>query len=230
MGMPTMTLQFLNPTGVVSATDDIPVWVRFTTDESIDFDFNEPFPFGLPADAIPRTYRNGQPIGAETEFIDGAATYGLTCRASVAGDCMGGLGEVYSWAFPEESDASAFGFSETPGQLKLQPGAHDYFAGTFKPKGNVLPGNYSFYSIDFFIQFTVLNTKTGAYRLLAAPLATTCSNDPSCSFTRTVVEVPEPSSLCLFGLGAALMITFCGSRKSISSGSNIMRDAQLPPA
>lgn len=199
---PHMTLDFVQASGVVSPTEDIPVWVRFTLDEALNFDFSQPAPYGLSPDLIPTSYPSGRPISKGATFVVGAApTYSLSCVPGT-GDCMNG---AYTWSFPDASDPRVFGYGQNEGQLKLDAGSYEYLAGTFKPFGEVAPGDYSLHTINFEIGFLVSDPAFKGLRSAYAVLASTCSQSTSCAFTRTVSAVPEPHPLALLAIGLVLL-------------------------
>lgn len=198
---PNMKLEFVQASSVVSPTDEIPVWVRFTIDEALNFDFSQPSPYGLSPDLIPTSFASGRPISKDATFVFGGPTYSYAC-VSGAGDCMN---NAYTWEFPDVSDPRAFGFGQSEGQLKLDAGSYEYLAGTFKPRAEVAPGDYSMHTINFEIAFLVSDPAFTGLRPVAAVLASTCVQDTSCAFTRTVTAVPEPQSLMLFVVGLALL-------------------------
>lgn len=198
---PHMTLDFVQASGVVSPTEDIPVWVRFTLDEELNFDFSQPAPYGMSPDLIPTSYPSGRPISNGATFVVGAPTYSYSC-VSGAGDCMN---DAYTWSFPDASDPRVFGYGQNDGQLKLDAGSYEYLAGTFKPRGEVAPGDYSMHTINFEIAFVVSDPAFTSSRFAYAVLASTCSQSTSCAFTRTVSAVPEPHALVLLAIGLVLL-------------------------
>lgn len=146
------TLAFIEPTGVVGPTDDIPVWVRFTLDpgspDALDLngDSSSSPPFGVPPEYLP--------TGVFTDLGEGGQFYPGTfvnvwdvylgtsflCNGTFTTSCTDG--PPYDFQF-NTSGPDTINFVS---QLTLQPGeSTDYLFGTFKPTAPVAEGAYFFY-------------------------------------------------------------------------------------
>lgn len=191
--LPIATLEFTDPSGFVSPTDSIPIWLTLTLDAN--------------SVAI-QTDGSGN-------LTSGFDLGDLVNVSSVAGACICGGGvEVEGDTFLTHSGGPytpSWNVGENslfqPNNLDLQPGnSYDFLLGTFIPSsGPVAPGTYSFFNAGYFL--TVWGTDANgvlAQDLFHFFLGGTCPDyNVSCGFTRTVRSVPEPGTLALLSLGLA---------------------------
>lgn len=191
-----LSLAFTSPNGAVGPTDNIPIWVTSTNTEPLELDLSGEYPYGLMQEYLPKSYQNGKPIPKNTIFSFASFSYSITC------ECMG---NAYLWDFPDPSDPRAFGYDNNGIQLKLDAGKHEYFVGTFKPRGETLPGNYQFNTVQFLIAFIATNPDTGRTDMVDTVLASTCDKINNCGLVRTVVAVPETSTTSQLVIGYCLL-------------------------
>lgn len=156
----TGTLTFIEPTGTVGPTDEIPVWLRFTLDETSDplvltVDAEGTPPFGVPLEnhPAPDRYQESYPPVYDAEDTFDFMLTTLTdvflntyfgCDTTF-GSCT--QGPPYDFEFnttgpdtlnflPDTDDAP---FVMNPGESR------DYLFGSFRPSdGPVAPGVYTF--------------------------------------------------------------------------------------
>jgi hypothetical protein len=224
------SLQYIQPTGTVLATDTIDVRVRLTLDPSSDplTVVNDPVgppPFGVPVANYPSpgTVDFNYYDGTTSTFHTGGTILSIDniflntffeCSGNFAASCISG--PPYSFNFnttgPEtinfipNGDVSSI--SVAPG------GSYDYLFGSFTPDGGAAPvGTYTFYNTGVTLNFTgtiqndegIFTTGGGADATATINLALTpCQGitTPGCGeFTRTVVPVPAAGWLIFSALG-----------------------------
>ena len=192
--VPTGTLTFVTPTGVVGPTDDIPVYLKLTLD----------------ADSVPMTtldylVTSGfDDLDVSAAGFDPTVIYSkqfseeLNCAGTFTTGCSG---PPYSYEF-NYVDSMA-----TPRDLDLEPGQSKTFLFlTYHPSnGPVAAGTYTLFDAAVTVAFFDNDPNNPYHRVR---LFSTCeSQDPSCAFTRTVVGqsgapgVPEPESWILMIAG-----------------------------
>jgi hypothetical protein len=198
-----LSLTFAQPSGVVGATDNIPVELRLTNNSSETFVLdNSLMNAGLDSSWLPTS--GTATDGTSADFASYTSiSFGLAfgCSGTFTTSCISG--PPYNFNFASGVELAA--------PLSIAPGGHlDYLLGTFVPfGGSVAPGTYSFYRgvLDSWVYG--LDASGNTISALEFPLQT-CNGDSAaqCSsveyFTRTVSGVPEPESyaLMLAGLGA----------------------------
>lgn len=200
-----LTLQFLQPTGQVAATDSISVQMRLTnTDASQPFSFSEVSGVvGMAASALPAMAWHWNPTASSYEQVAFASYTGFS--VGVAYSCSS------TFSKPDCNQGPyAFTFGSTGVGSTFQLGAgqsHDYTYGVLNPLGGAAPaGTYTLYSAPLVL---LVNGTAADGTLLtgAVQLSNTCNAQPSdCSalgltFTRTVTAVPEPTSMALMVAG-----------------------------
>jgi hypothetical protein len=213
----SLSLVFLEPTGTVGPTDNIPVLLRFSNnDASLPFVVDNALPLGgLDPAMVPlegsrfdpdtNQYVN-EPFASYTNF---SLTIGFGCSGSFTTACTGG--PPYDFSF------SPSPFSQP---YSLAAGASlDYLFGTFIPSaGPVAAGTYEFYRSVVWLNVDGLNAMGLPLSSAVFP-ATTCSFDNAAACTQAgqtfftrVVEVPEPSQGALL-LGGLLALRLIARRR-----------------
>lgn len=201
---PFGSLSFIAPTGSVTNTEIIDVWVRFQMDAAspaLVFSSN-PFVSNLDSSFIPTQGYYYPPAPDPRELrdfanIDGAylSVY-VGCTGSFIGDCSPG------------STDYQFDFYYGPGSVVGQPSANiapggtlDYKLGSFTPKpGGAAPGNYSFGITGLTLAFFGVDAANNALFSDGVTLGSECAG---CSFSREVTAVPEPAGWALMLAGLA---------------------------
>lgn len=230
---PTGALAFITPTGTVSPTDVIDVWVRLTLDSGSA-------PLQLDS-TLPGLGVNPADIPAEWVSLTGAYTNtSFLCSGTFTTRCDG---PPYDFSF-NASGPDSFNFLA---DITIDPGeSRDYLFGSFTPSaGSVAPGTYTFYNAKFFLVLDGLVPQTepqldengnpvldengnpvvvpvldenGDPVLLpveqSLSIAETCPTQTSdCAFTRTVSAVPLPAAAWLFGSGLLGLIGVARRRR-----------------
>lgn len=202
----SLKLEFVQPTGTVLATDDIPIYIRASnTDASQAFTVDSSLPMGglNPLD-IPTSSSYYDPV-TEQYFPADFAIYtnfslnvGYGCSGTFTNACEDA---AYHFEFANNPFGTAFQIAAGSSQT--------YLLGTFKPVGGAAPaGTYEFYRSVLFLDIAGEDAAGHAlYQSTYGP--TTCDADTAADcaalgatiFTRNVVAVPEPASAALLGGG-----------------------------
>jgi len=153
------TLEFIEPTGVVAATDTIPVWLRFTLDPNSDplaFDAYTDAPYGL----VPDSYSDIDFIdengffrwGSMTDLTNAIVNTSFSCSGTFTNGCDPAAYEFH-FHIPNYGDPSAPPGMVLRPELTLAPGESvDYLFGEFIPVGGSAPaGTYNFFGSALFI-------------------------------------------------------------------------------
>jgi hypothetical protein len=205
---PTVALSFTQPTAAeIGAHDSIPLWVTLSVapgNADFVFDPTSSYPWGFLSSDIP-TY------GFDSSFANHAFTSYTGATLSFGEDCTGGT------ATSMVCSASPYGFAQGPGFQSIADASGavhiaagtstSVLVGTFIPNGSGgVPGEtYSFYnaSIALIVTGKGLDASGNSVDLTGyAFMNPTCPTlDASCSFTRTIAAVPEPTHAALFALG-----------------------------
>jgi len=197
---PNLSVSYLEPTGVAAANAPIEMWVRVSADNEISAALGAPFGFDaadLPTSAIV--------LGTKPRKTYEFASYtGLSISAGYT---------QYSYGAPGYSFDAYRGHPLRPDvrpYVEASAGDHlvtgDFLLGTFYPDESVAAGTVTFLVLPS-INFTVSGLAADGTQLFASvgPFGgfTACPYDKldTCGFTRTIISVPEPSSLWLWGLG-----------------------------
>jgi hypothetical protein len=214
--IPTGSLVFRDPTGIVGPTDSIPVWMSLTlnagegglaTDSSGNI-------VGLTLADI-QQYNPAYALDTFTSNVNVA----FGCSGTFTSSCITGPPYNFGFAFNAPGDPPAMTW---PADLSLPDGGSmDYLFGTFSPTGPVAPGTYFFYYSSVFVQvrdhsgnWDSGNPWDPSY-VADIPIANTpgsgCqSSAAGCQFERTVRgsnQVPEPgSTMWLLGMGLAAIL------------------------
>jgi hypothetical protein len=215
----SLKLSFLQPTGTVSPTDAIDVYVRFeNNDASLPFSVDNSLPFGgqNPADLPTQGYAGQDPDGnpiyvpfaSYTEFYLSVA-FGCGGSFTAPTQCIGG-------------PPYTFNFANIPFSLPYSLNAgehHDYLFGTFTPSaGPVAPGDYYFYRSVVWLSIQGLSDD-GTVLNADAFLASTCNGNSidECQgqsyFTRSVSAVPESGTTTLLLLGLSSLALLSSRRR-----------------
>ena len=200
---PNITVSYLEQTGVAAANTPIEVWVKVAADREIGTALG--FPFGFDAADLPKS-TDVYDFSNNTRWTYAFASYtslsispGYSCTPNC--DTPGYTFETY-YGGPSSSSIRSF-FRSIRGD-RLPTG--EFLFGTFIPDGSVTSGTVKF-SVVPFLNFNVQGlaadgTQLNAY-LGPANGFNACPYEQraTCSFTRTITAVPEPSPLWLWGLG-----------------------------
>ena len=173
--VPTGTLTFISPTGVVGPTDVVEVWLRLTLDadsEPLHLD-STLTGFGVNTADIPEGWTSLTEANTNTSFW---------CSGDFGSECS--QGTPYNFSF-NTSGPNTFNFLH---DITINPGeSRDYLFGTFTPSaGPVAQGTYTFYNAGFELELNGIDADGGS-AFWYYSIAQTCpDNDSSCAFTRTV--------------------------------------------
>jgi len=206
----SLSLIFLEPTGVVAPTGSIPVNLRFTNnDPGLDFVVDSALPNGgLDASILP-IEGQGYDTDTGTYFFAPYASYtsfdltiGFGCSGNFTapGKCLDG--PPYTFEFASNPFSNPF---------TLAAGAHvDYLFGSFVPtSGPVAAGTYEFYRSVVWLNVTGLDADGRDLSSVVFP-SSTCRGDSAAvcaadSYFTRVAAVPEPTTYALMGRGLALV-------------------------
>jgi len=211
----SLKLSFLQPTGIVGATDAIDVYLRLdNNDFSLPFVVDNSLPFGglnpadLPADGYGGLDPSGNPIFLPfASYTNFSLSIGFGCSGSFTAPGQCTEGPPYTFTFADNPFSSPYSLSA--GQH------HDYLFGTFNPSaGPVAAGDYYFYRSVLWLNIEGQSADGTALSSVAFP-SSTCDGDSLAAclnqsyFTRTVTAVPESdtSTLLLTGLACFAFLT-----------------------
>jgi len=200
---PNITVSYLEQTGVAAANTPIEMWVRVTADREIGTAAG--FPFGFDAADLPKT-ETIYDFSTNTRKTYTFASY--TSLSIIPGwSCTPRCdppGYTFQSFYAPSSSTDPGAFINLAGSERLLTG--DFLVGSFIPDGSVTSGTVTF-SLVPALNFNVQGVATDGTQLNAylgpANGFNACPYDQrdTCSFTRTITSVPEPSSLWLWGLG-----------------------------
>lgn len=197
---PNLSVSYLEPTGVAAANAPIEMWVRVSADNEIGTALGAPF--GFDAADLPTS---ATIFGTKPRKTAAFASYtGLSLSAGYSQLIYGAPGySFYEYrGHPLRPDVRPY--FEASARDRLVTG--DFLLGTFYPDGSVTSGTVTFNVVPF-INFAVSGMAADGTPLYASlgpfDRFSACPYDKrdTCSFTRTITAVPEPSSLWLWGLG-----------------------------
>lgn len=202
MAGPNLSVSYLEPTGVAAANAPIEMWVRVSADNEIGTALGAPF--GFDAADRPKS-ATVYDFAANTRKTYAFASYtALSLSAGYSQLIYGAPGySFYKYSgHPLRPDVRPY-FEASAGDHLV---TGDFLLGTFYPDESVTAGTVTFPVVPF-INFTVSGLAADGTQLYASvgPFGgfTACPYDQrdTCSFTRTITSVPEPSSLWLWALG-----------------------------
>lgn len=201
--LPTVALNYTQPTGVAGPSEIIEVWVRLTVQANsspLVFNASSGSTFGLSAADLPVQGQNNDGVlsdFASYNFVQTNTFFG--CSGTFTAVCDPG---AYAFNFHTASEPGKPSFNFLP-TLNLAPGeSFNYLFGTFTPTGgSVADGTYTFYRTGATLLFTGLNA-SGENIYHYDDLGEACADGvAACAFTRTVVGVPEPQTYALLMAG-----------------------------
>lgn len=157
------TLEFIEPTGVVAATDTIPIWLRFTLSPDSDplaFDSNAESPYGLLEGSysdIDFWDENGvSHFGSLTDLTAASISILFGCSGTFTDVCDPGA-YAFDFYIPDYygDPSGPPGMASRPA-LTMNPGESvDYLFGYFTPVGGSAPaGTYSFFDSSLYVWIT----------------------------------------------------------------------------
>jgi hypothetical protein len=202
------SLEFVQPTGFVTPTQAIDVFLRLSLDASSDplrTDSSGELVTPRFTDDEIASFQSSPPAGTEAVSGDPSQPYQsyfnvyFSCSGTFTNGCSAGTPYNFSFNTGPGSLSYPVNFSLDPGE------ALNVLYGTFTPSaGPVAAGTYTFFDAGFFMSFDQEIDGQSVYG--SRDLASTCSSQsPSCAFTRTVAAaaVPEPASWAMMigGLG-----------------------------
>lgn len=200
---PNITVSYLQPTGIAEANTPIEMWVRVTADREIGTAAG--FPFGFDAADLPKT-ETIYDFSTNTRKTYTFASY--TSLSIIPGwSCTPRCdppGYTFQSFYAPSSSTDPGAFINLAGSERLLTG--DFLVGSFIPDGSVTSGTVTF-SLVPALNFNVQGVATDGTQLNAylgpANGFNACPYEQraTCSFTRTITAVPEPSPLWLWGLG-----------------------------
>lgn len=211
--LPTGTLSYVQPTGVVLPDEVIDIRVVLTLDaDSAPLTFSSDPLAGFDTADLPTEGSYFNPDTGENELRPFAAYTGAFLNTFFT--CTGTFTDVCG---PSASYSFEFWLSSTPGNPSVNfldsftLGAGEstgYLFGQFVPvAGGAAPGSYIWHNTG--VTLSVRGVDADGNSLLAFgfhTIAESCPGiDEACAFTRTVVEVPEPSTWGLMALGLLAM-------------------------
>lgn len=216
----SLSLTFLEPTGVVGPTDNVPVNLRFMNNDALDFVVNNALSNGgLDTAFLPAEGQYNDPscpggvcFAPFVSYTDFSLTIGFGCSSTFTSSCTGGPPYTFDFA-PNPFDPLPF---------TLAAGSHmDYLFGTFVPSaGPVAAGTYEFYRSVVWLDVNGLAADGHQLNTVAFP-SQTCNGDSAAAcadvgyFSR-VVAVPEPGTYAMMGLGLGLFAWW--SRRRVAAG------------
>ncbi len=205
----SLTMSFVEPTGVIGPTDSVDLLVRLSNNDATGaFVVDPSLPnIGLDPSFLPATGSypdpvTGDPINAPFATYDsGFLGLAFGCSGTFTSSCIDG--PPYTFNF------SGFSFAQP---FSLAAGAHiDFLLGTFVPTGgSVAAGVYQFYRAPLALWIFGTDADGHSLSTITFPVAT-CNfdNADDCAgklFERTVVgAVPEPTGWALMALGLPLL-------------------------
>ncbi|MCQ8119740.1 hypothetical protein [Methylomonas rosea] len=232
------SLSFVQPTGTVDVTDNIPVWLKLSLDATSDplvfssVGGGNP-PFGINPANYPTSFSYYDSNTGQTSFIDDGVlvsvdTISLEPDFFPEGTFLANGSSSAPYEFSLDSTLTKQNIALSPGE------SLEYLLGTFIPRNGVAPaGNYEFYNsgLSLIFQGTVRVREldengdpvfvdfVNAEGILEIARTACAVESPTCSdiFSRTAVAapVPVPSAFWLFG---SAMLGFIGySRRGVAA-------------
>jgi PEP-CTERM motif len=200
MAAPSVSVSYLEQTGVAAANMPIEMWVRVAAVNEIGSALGAPF--GFDATELPTS---ATIFGTKPRQTAAFASYtGLSLSAGYSQQIYGSPGYIFEEYREQPLRPGVRPYFEASARDRLVTG--DFLLGTFYPDGSVTSGTVTFNVVPF-INFTVSGTAADGTPLFASlgPFGgfSACPYDKgdTCSFTRTIISVPEPSALWLWALG-----------------------------
>jgi hypothetical protein len=207
--LPFGALDFVQRVATVLPTDIIEVRMRLTLDPaSPPLLFSSDPLTGFAPEDLPTEGQFFNPDTQQNETrpvasISGAYlnTY-FGCSDTFTGGCNGNVSNYsYQFFLSSQPGSPSINFRDS---FDLAPGAsYEYVFATFTPAvGGAAPGTYLFYSTGVTLNFRAFDAAGNFLSTPSRDIGYTCAggNTPECAFTR-VVEVPEPATWGLLGLG-----------------------------
>lgn len=207
-----LTATFRDPTGTVSPTDTIDVWLTLTNTGSEDFAFDassSTAPFGLNLSHLPDEGFGGTPFRQlPFDRYDSINLFiSRSCgNASNTFDtgCFPAAGP-YEYAVTSPFPSSMW-FNQSTFRLGVGESI-DVLTYTLKPLSGPVPaGTYIARDVGVGL-FVRGRAADGTFLEADVFRASTCSdgNEPGCLFTRTVTAIPEPGTWVMMAVGVAAL-------------------------
>lgn len=216
--LPYGTLEFVQRLGTVPNTETIDVWVRLTIDPaSSPLNFSSNPLTGFDAADLPT---EGQFFDPDTQQWETRAVAEITgaylntyfvCSDTFTGGCNASTTNYsYSFFLTSLPGMPSLNFRDS---FALAPGeSFEYVFAQFTPaSGGASPGTYYFYGTGATLNFVAYDIAGNFLETQGHDIAATCAGGATeaCAFTR-IVEVPEPSTWGLMGLG---LLTVAGAAR-----------------